>query len=195
MATTQYIAFLRAVNVGGRIVKMTELKAIFQTLGLSEVSTFIASGNVIFSASGTAARLEAKIERGLETTLKYAVPTMLRSAAEVAGAAEYEAFSPAALGGASLYVGFMKHDASTSAIKAARSLQTDIDELQVHGREVYWLARKNISEATITGAGIEKALQTPVTFRNINTVRRLAAKYPARSRQVANRDDGPQTVG
>jgi uncharacterized protein (DUF1697 family) len=183
MGTTQYIAFLRAVNVGGRIVKMTELKAIFQTLGLSDVNTFIASGNVIFSAGGTAARLEVKIERGLETTLKYAVPTMLRSAAEVAGAADYEAFSPAALSGASLYVGFMKHEASTAAIRAARSLQTDIDALHVHGREVYWLARKNISEATITGAGIEKALQTPVTFRNINTVRRLAAKYPAPGRE------------
>jgi uncharacterized protein (DUF1697 family) len=180
MATTQYIAFLRAVNVGGRIVKMTELKAIFETLGLRDVSTFIASGNVIFSATGTAARLESKIERGLETALKYAVPTMLRSAAEVSAASDYEAFAPASLNGASLYVGLMKHEASAAAIKAARSLQTDIDELHVHGREVYWLARKNIAEATITGAGIEKALQTPVTFRNINTLRRLSAKYPAR---------------
>jgi uncharacterized protein (DUF1697 family) len=79
-----------------------------------------------------------------------------------------------------LYVGLMKHEASAAAIKAARSLQTDIDELHVHGREVYWLARKNIAEATITGAGIEKALQTLVTFRNINTLRRLSARYPAR---------------
>ncbi len=180
MGTTQYVAFLRAVNVGGRIVTMTELKTIFQRLGLSEVSTFIASGNVIFNASGAAATLETKIERGLETSLKYAVPTMLRTAAEVAGAAAYEAFPVAALGGASLYVGFMKRAASASAIKAARSLQTNIDELRVHGREVYWLARKSIAESTISGAGIEKALQTPVTFRNINTVRRLAVKYPIR---------------
>jgi len=180
MGATQYVAFLRAVNVGGRIVTMTELKAIFQTLGLRDVSTFIASGNVIFSASGAAAALESKIERGLETRLKYAVPTMLRTAADIAGAADYEAFSAAALEGTSLYVGFMKRAASPSAIKTARALQTDIDELRVHGREVYWLARKSIAESTITGARIEKALQTPVTFRNINTVRRLAAKYPAR---------------
>jgi uncharacterized protein (DUF1697 family) len=105
---------------------------------------------------------------------------MLRSAGEVAGAADFEAFSPSVRGTASLYVGFMKRQASASAIEAARSLQTDIDELRVHGREVYWLARKSIADATITGAGIEKALQTPVTFRNINTVRRLVAKYPGR---------------
>jgi uncharacterized protein (DUF1697 family) len=179
MATTQYIAFLRAVNVGGRIIKMTELKAIFQTLGLSDVSTFIASGNVIFRAPGAAATLETKIERGLERSLTYPVSTMLRSAAQVAGAADFAAFPPARLGTASLYVGFMKREATASAIKAARSLQTDIDELRVHGREVYWLARNSIAESTISGAGIEKALQTPVTFRSINTVRRLAAKYPA----------------
>lgn len=179
MGTTQYIAFLRAVNVGGRLVKMTELKTIFETLGLSAVSTFIASGNVIFSASGPSARLEMMIERGLEKSLKYAVPTMVRTAAEVASAAHYQAFSPDTLAGASLYVGFMKRQAVPAAIKTARALQSDIDELHVHGREVYWLARKNIAEATITGAGIEKALQTPVTFRNINTVRRLAVKYPA----------------
>ena len=179
MGATQYIAFLRAVNVGGRIVKMAELKRIFESLGLRDVTTFIASGNVIFSASGAAATLETKIERGLETALKYAVPAMLRSAAEVASAADFEAFPPAVLGRASLYVGFMKREAPGSAIKAARSLETDVDELRVHGREVYWLARKSIAESTITGAGIEKALQTPVTFRTINTVRRLVAKYPA----------------
>ncbi|HUE85181.1 MAG TPA: DUF1697 domain-containing protein [Vicinamibacterales bacterium] len=180
MGATQFVAFLRAVNVGGRVVKMTELKSIFQKLGLDDVNTFIASGNVIFSASGVLSSLETKIEHGLEKSLKYAVPTMLRTTGEVARIAAYKAFSASALEGASLYVGFMKREASLPAVKAARSLQTDIDELHVHGREVFWLARKSIAEASITGAGVERALQTPVTFRNINTVRRLSAKYPVR---------------
>jgi uncharacterized protein (DUF1697 family) len=187
MDATQYIAFLRAVNVGGRIVKMAELKTIFEKLGFDDVSTFIASGNVIFSASGAAARLESNVEQGLAKSLNYAVPTMVRTTGEVASAAAYEAFSATALQRASLYVGFMKREASPPAIEAMRSLQTEIDELRVHGREVYWLARKNIAESSITGAGIEKALQTAVTFRNINTVRRLAAKYPLQSRPRAVR--------
>lgn len=179
MGTTQYVAFLRAVNVGGRIIKMSELKTIFERLGLTDVTTFIASGNVIFTASGTIAALEAQIERGLDASLAYAVPTMLRTTAEVARAAGFEAYPATARAGASLYVGFMKREASAPAVKAARALQTDIDEVRVHGREVYWLARKKIAESTITGAALEKALQVPVTFRNINTVQRLAAKYPA----------------
>jgi uncharacterized protein (DUF1697 family) len=179
MGTTQYVAFLRAINVGGRIVKMTELKKIFETLKLSDVSTFIASGNVIFSATGKAPVLQSAIEEGLQKRLGYEVATMLRTTREVKDAAEHEAFAAAALQGASLYVGFMRAEATAAAVKKALTLQTAIDALHVNGREVYWLARKNIAEATITGAAVEKALQQPVTFRNINTVRRLAAKYPA----------------
>jgi len=182
MGTTQYVALLRAVNVGGRIVKMAELKAIFQKLGFADVSTFIASGNVIFSASGATSRLETTIEGGLERALGFAVPTMVRATHEVVRCASFEAFSAQAFTGASLYVGFLKREAAPPAITAMQSLQTAIDELRLHGREVYWLARKNIAESSITGAAVEKALQTPVTFRNINTVRRLAVKYPAGAR-------------
>ena len=178
MGTTQYIAFLRAINIGGRLVKMTELQTIFQQLGLADVSTFIASGNVIFRAAGKTPSLENIIETGLQKALGYPVPTMLRTTREVGDLAQYEPFPSAVIAQASLYVGFMRDKATTAATKKALSLQTEIDSLHVSGREVFWLARKNISEATITGAAVEKALQTPVTFRNVNTVRRLAAKYP-----------------
>ncbi|MBA3270945.1 MAG: DUF1697 domain-containing protein, partial [Acidobacteria bacterium] len=56
---TQYIAFLRAINVGGHIVKMAELKKVFEAARLDDVATFIASGNVIFSSR---ARDAAKLE-------------------------------------------------------------------------------------------------------------------------------------
>ncbi len=81
----RYIAFLRAINVGGRVVKMDQLKRLFEELPLSDVETYIASGNVIFtSAARTAAPLEAKIEAHLERRLGYAVPTFLRTPAELA---------------------------------------------------------------------------------------------------------------
>jgi uncharacterized protein (DUF1697 family) len=46
---TQYVAFLRGINVGGHRVKMDRLREIFEETGLSDVSTFIARGNVVFS--------------------------------------------------------------------------------------------------------------------------------------------------
>jgi uncharacterized protein (DUF1697 family) len=177
MGATQYVAFLRAVNVGGRIVKMTELKKIFEAAGVDDVRTFIASGNVIFSSAKPAARLEPHIEIGLHKALGYGVTTMVRTVAEVAAVGDYQAFPPRVVADASLYVGFMQTQPSPAAQQKTLSLQTDIDELRVHGREIYWLARKNISESTISMAKMEKTLQTPVTFRNINTIRRLAEKF------------------
>ena len=179
MGMSRYIAFLRAVNVGGRTVKMTELKALFEQMQLRDVQTFIASGNVIFTSSERALALEAAIEAALHKALGYSVTTMVRSTAEVAAAATYAAFPAATLAAASLYVGFLKTKPSAAAVRSTLALQTEVDALRVHGREIYWAARKSISEATITAAALEKALQTPVTLRNINTVRRLAAKYPA----------------
>ena len=178
MGKTQFVAFLRAINVGGRIVKMTELKAIFESAGLDDVSTFIASGNVIFTSTRAAGPLARQIESGLQRALGYPVATMLRTTGEVAEAAAYAAFAPKLLAQGSLYVGFMREAAAPAAVKRTMALATAVDDVHVHGREIYWLARRNIAEATITGAAVEKALQTPVTFRNINTVRRLAAKYP-----------------
>lgn len=62
----RYVAFLRAINVGGRTVKMDRLREIFESLGLGDVETFIASGNVIFRSRSTKPQaLEKKIERSL----------------------------------------------------------------------------------------------------------------------------------
>ena len=79
-----YIAFLRAVNVGGRTVKMDRLRELFTALGLDGVRTYIQSGNVFFRTAETdRAELTARIEAGLEAGLGYPVPVMLRTVEEV----------------------------------------------------------------------------------------------------------------
>src|SRR3954451_4103174 len=107
----RYIAFLRAINVGGHNVKMAQLRALFEELGFSNVETFIASGNVIFDSPATDVQaLEQQIENHLQTALGYAVATFLRSTAELAAVAAYQPFSQAQLAaeGGSLYVAFLR---------------------------------------------------------------------------------------
>lgn len=84
MAET-FIAFLRAVNVGGRTVKMERLRELFGELGLAGVRTYIQSGNVFFTADPAVDRaaLTRRIEEHLHQALGYPVPTMLRTVAEV----------------------------------------------------------------------------------------------------------------
>lgn len=70
--TSRYVALLRGINVGGNnLIKMADLKACFESLGAGDVSTFIASGNVLFEAPGEVTRLAAKLEAGLSKRFGY----------------------------------------------------------------------------------------------------------------------------
>jgi uncharacterized protein (DUF1697 family) len=178
MTQRRYVAFLRAINVGGRVVKMPVLKKIFEGLKLAEVETFIASGNVVFSSSSDAARLEPTIEAKLQETLGYSVVTFLRTTAEVAAVAGYDPFDGPLPPGGRLYVGFLRKSPSASARSQLSALTTAKDALALHGRELYWRCTVPSMESIVSGAVLEKVLGQPATLRNVNTIRRLAAKYP-----------------
>jgi uncharacterized protein (DUF1697 family) len=178
-ARRRYIAFLRAINVGGRTVKMDALRALFQSWGFGDVETFIASGNVIFTSPETDARaLEQRIERELGKALGYAVETFIRTPAELDAIARYRPFGDD--GDAhTVYVNFYYEPLPAESVERLAALRTEVDEFRVHGREMYWLARKRISESLVTGPMLSKAVgRVPSTNRNVTTIRKLAAKYP-----------------
>lgn len=179
---TRYAAFLRAINVGGHTVKMEALRDLFTALGLADVETFIASGNVIFTTDAQADRaLAARIEAHLQQALGYAVATFVRSAAEVAAVARHPAFAPTALAAATAYnVAFLGEPLDEPAQQKLMALRTEIDDFHVHGREIYWLCRKKQSESTFSNAVLEKTIRRPATLRGMATVQKMAEKFDFR---------------
>lgn len=177
----RYIALLRAINVGGRTVRMEALRTIFESLGFTSVETFIASGNVIFDApASTAANtLEKTIENALEGGLGFDVTTFLRTPAELGAIAGYEPFpaSDASRAGAQLYVGFLHVPPPADRAAKLLALAGDTDEFHVHGREFYWRAAKGMGTSKLSNTAIERTLGARATMRNITTVTKLAAKY------------------
>jgi uncharacterized protein (DUF1697 family) len=170
----RYVAFLRAINVGGHVVKMDRLRAEFEALRLYDVETFIASGNVLFSApSLDAAALETRIERRLEASLGYAVATFLRTPDELTTLVRDEPFAQREAT-AQLWVGFLKSPALPVVRDRVLALRTDMDEFEVRGREAYWMCRTRMSDSRVSGAKLEKTLGVAATFRNVTTVRKLA---------------------
>lgn len=175
----RYVAFLRAINVGGRFVKMDVLRDHFAALRFADVETFIASGNVLFSTSSTdAAALEQRIERRLAQALGYDVATFVRTPAELAALVRDEPF-PDREERATLWTGFLKSAVSPTVRDTLRALSSDAEEVDARGREVFWLRRSLDMTALRTGAKIDRALGTPVTFRNVTTVRKLAVMTSA----------------
>ena len=172
----RYVAFLRAINVGGRVVKMTALKAVFERLELAEVETFIASGNVIFSSAAESPKLESLIERALRKALGYEVATFLRTTAEIAAIAKRDPFGVPVPAGGRIYVGFLRDKPAAAARRKVAELATKTDWLAVEGREIWWLCATPSVESAISGATFERVLGQPATLRNLNTVKRLAEK-------------------
>jgi len=172
----RYVAFLRAINVGGHIVKMDALRRHFASLGFDDVETFIASGNVIFQSRSTAAAaLERRIEACLEERLGYEVKTFLRTDAEVTAIAAYRAFEPARVASAGAFnVGFLAGPLDNLAITKVKGFASAIDEFHVNGRELYWLCRTKQSDSKFSNVAFEKAIGARATFRGLNTIRRLA---------------------
>lgn len=183
MATSagKVIAFLRALNVGGHTVKMDALRALFAALGLANVESFIASGNIIFDApgGGQLPKLEAQIAAHLEAALGYPVATFLRTAAELAALAAYAPFDPAEVARAhSVHVGLLGAPLTAAALAKLPGLNDAVNAFHGHGRELYWLRRAGQDTAPYSGAQLEKTLGAPLTVRNTTTLRKLAAKYP-----------------
>ena len=176
---TRYVAFLRAINVGGRTVRMDALRLLFEGWGGSNVETFIASGNVVFdTARRSADSTERSIEDHLKRALGYPVITFLRTVPEIAAIAGHTPFAQDELdAGGTLFVGFMKGAPGPTVGRAVAALRNDVNDFAVRGRELYWLRRSQLMQSLASGPPIEKLVGSPVTVRNVNTIRRLAAKY------------------
>ena len=172
----RYVALLRAINVGGHNVKMVELKAVFSALKLTDVETFIASGNVRFASKATdVADLASRIETRLQKTLGYAVETFIRTSSEIIATAADEPLAPARLGQSpKLSVGFLRAELTADQRARVLALAGDDNDFVFRGRDFYWWTIGRFSDSTITGAKLEKALGQPTTVRNVTTVRKLA---------------------
>ncbi len=182
----KFVAFLRAINVGGHVVKMDALRAHFETIGLAGVETFIASGNVAFTASSrTPGTLERKIEAHLLAKLGYEVATFLRTPEELAALLAARPFPAAEMSSAAntLHVGFLREAPASAAVKKLAELAGSEDRFRVAGREAYWLRRGRMSDSKFSGAVLEKTLGMPATLRNMNTVRTIVEKLGSSTRR------------
>jgi uncharacterized protein (DUF1697 family) len=166
-----YAAFLRAINVGGRRITGTELCAPFsEAMGFSDVASFRASGNVIFSAPRKPP--EARVENGLEEALGYQVAAFLRSRAEMLELAAMEPFEP----GAKYHVMFLKRLPSPAIRRDVLAHGTDDDSLAFGPRELCWRPRGRMMESELDLKAVGKLVGSN-TMRTNGTVEQIAAKW------------------
>jgi uncharacterized protein (DUF1697 family) len=148
----RHVAFLRAINIGGRRASRDQLTTCLESLGFENVATFRASGNLIFDAqreSPTA--LTKRIDDALTESLGYDVRAFLRTAAQVRAIASHDPFPPEVRQASTgrLQVALLAKPPTKRVREQVLSLATDSDPLAVHRRELYWLPRGRTMETDL----------------------------------------------
>jgi uncharacterized protein (DUF1697 family) len=171
---TIYIALLRGINVGGKnMIKMPELKSMFETLGFGKVQTYINSGNVLFTAEKGAEQVRQRVELEINKTFGIAITVVLRTAAELEQIIENCPYkTDSLLEGESVQVTLLTEAPSQEKIAVLPEGKSDIDEFQIKGLEIYFLFRQSMLDSRL--AKNMTKLGAAATSRNLNTLNKLA---------------------
>ena|SRR6266404_3246200 len=173
-----YIAMLRGINVSGhKMIKMETLRSSFGALKLSNVQTYVQSGNVIFgSRDGSVAALCEKIEQRILRDFGFSVPVFVRTAKELAQIIKDNPFlKETAIDHSKLHVTFLSDAAPKMALEALQPLAAQSEQFHVIGREIYLYCPNGYGRTKLSNTAIEKKLSVGATTRNWKTVNTLLA--------------------
>ncbi len=174
----RHVALLRAINVSGqKIIKMEDLRRMFEMPGLKNISSFIQSGNILFDATEKdTERLRIKIEKKLLKDLGYAVEVFVRTAGEISAIVDNNPFSGITSDHkTATYVSFLSGMPTAAQIKDIEAQSFDMEQYRVKGRELYCRMIKDMGHKEVfSNKLMEKKLGLIATTRNITSVTKLA---------------------
>jgi uncharacterized protein (DUF1697 family) len=165
------VALLRAVNVGGRKLPMAELRALCGALGWADIATYIQSGNVVFSAAGRPAAIEARLEEAIKKEIGLAVPVIVRTAAEWAAYPPANPFPDEPPNRVMLLLSKAPPADGAEAIIQARAQAGE--QVRRAGDGLWFHYPDGAGTSKLTPSQIDRAIGSPGTARNFNTVIKL----------------------
>jgi uncharacterized protein (DUF1697 family) len=183
-----YIALLRAVNLGGYgKISMADFRKLLEGLGCKNVEIYIQSGNAVFDASGSAAKVGAAIAAGLEKQMGAPVAVMIRTHDDLARIIAGNPFAAeAAADGARVHVAFLSGPAPAGAAAALERIVQQYparrDRFHLAGDTLYLHLPDGAAETKFSGKTLDKATGVPATGRNWNTVVKLHEMSRGRER-------------
>ena len=172
----RYIAFLRGINVSGhRIIKMEELRKMFEALKFKNVRTYIQTGNVVFETTvKDSDTLTKKIEKHLHKSLGYEVETMLRTIPEMEAIMKNNPFKKEKLDKTlSQYLTFLHDEPLTELNKTLISSSDDVATFKIKEKEVYTLYKRSSAKHPFSNNFVEKKLKVAATTRNWNVINKV----------------------
>lgn len=175
-----YVALLRGINVSGqKLIKMETLRPSLTALGLTDVQTYIQSGNVVLTAPRSAPEaLSHKIQTAIAQDFGFEVAVIVRSAEQLGELLKRNPFleSPG-VDAASLHVTFLTQTAPQAALHRLEKMAITAEPDRLHhlAQEIYLHCPNGYGRSKLTNTALEKALGLQATTRNWNTLNKLYA--------------------
>lgn len=172
----RYLALLRGINVGGNtMIKMDELRAVFEGLGFERVASYINSGNLAFDTRSTSEDgLVAKIERAIQQSFGTTISVMVREQKHIDDVLANNPFEGEYESHKEMHVLFLNEQASMDKIDEVRAAAPIEERFFARGREIYLHLPMGVAESVLGRGLIERKLKVAVTARNWRTVEKLA---------------------
>lgn len=177
---TVYAGMLKGINVGkSHRIKMEDLKRLLLSIGLSNVETYIQSGNFIFEADGTEQAISRKIGEGIEDEFGFSSAVVLRTADELGRIVNGCPFTPEEISlaekanseGESLYVVLLGEIPQEMTSNKFEMLRGENEDFRIMDRNVYLLLGHSIRNSKLAGS-LQK-MEENSTVRNWKTIKKL----------------------
>lgn len=168
------VALLRGVNVGGRVLPMTALRELAGELGWSEVSTYIASGNLLFEAKGSQAALETALEQAILDAFAMKVPVVIRTASQLEAYLDGNPFERAVRDEPNRLLLLLPKKPAAKDAEAKLEARAENGERVGRAGDGLWIWFPNgIARSKLSPLLLDKLVDSPATSRNWRTIKRL----------------------
>ncbi len=169
----KYVMFLRGINVGGIRVQMEGLRHCLSTLPVSEVKTYLQTGNVTFESQLSALELKPMVEKALTEQFNYTAHVLLYPADVIGNTVADCPFRPDE--SAHRYAIFCQSkDVILELMSYKDQLDDNVETIAAGDTVVYWRAPKGSSTDTPFSKIIAKPKYKAVTTnRNLNTLEKM----------------------
>ena len=172
----RYVALLRGINVGGNtMVKMADVKSLFQELGFTGIESYINSGNLAFNdKKRSESAIAGRIEKALKEKFDRDIRVMVREQTEIRNVLDNNPFKGKFDSHKQMHVLFMQENMPKDKEELLTAQNRSSEMFAVRGREIYALLKDGVADSLLGKGYIDKKLKVPVTARNWRTVEKIA---------------------